>query len=376
MAMNREFEFFNLAVVVVVAVAATDLGCSSDANSVSDAPKVNDAKSIDGRPLDAAPDATPDARIDVSVDAAVGSITLSSQGVYANFATRTIPSDAIAYNVNWELWADGATKRRWLILPAAGSAKIDNSNQEHWIFPIGARVVKEFTRTTTVGAVPTLVETRIVERLGATNYSFRTYVWRADGTDADLDIDGATDVNGTGHNVPTAAQCGQCHNGEAGKVLGFSAVELSATTLASLSSNGKLTNPIVDATAFGPTGTPEAIAAVGYLHANCGHCHNSTGQASFTNLFMRLDAAKKTVAEEPVFTTAVGVNANNVGFGPTKRIDISNAGNAAANIANSLTPFRMGRRLPQTGQMPSIASAVVDQNGVDTINAWITQLTP
>lgn len=73
------------------------VGCGEDPKKSIDTAKVPDA-SIDAAP-DAPPDAPPDARQDLSVDAAPGSIMLSTQGVYANFATRTIPFDAIAYNV-------------------------------------------------------------------------------------------------------------------------------------------------------------------------------------------------------------------------------------------------------------------------------------
>ena len=321
------------------------LGCSDPHGTAPDAA---------GQEIDApiAIDAGP-----TSTDAGADMTLLSMQGVYGDFGHKTLPVDAIAYDVRWELWADGATKRRWLIL-SPGSAPIDNTDQDHWVLPVGARLVKEFTRG------GTLVETRIVERTSAATYSLRTYVWNAAQTEAVLDTDGATDVNGTPHDVPTAAQCMSCHSGEAGRALGFSAVQLPAATLAMLSSTGKLKNPIT--TAFGPTGAATSIAAVGYLHANCGHCHNPNGIAgTINNQTLRLDATAKPVEMEPGWLTTVNVAVQGNGLGATLRI-------APMQPTNSAVVKRMSVR--GAGQMPLIATETVDQNGVDAVVTWVGTL--
>jgi len=308
-----------------------------------------------------------DAPIDAPVDAGAVSTDagdpnlLSMQGVYGDFTNRTLPSDAIPYTVNYDLWADGATKRRWLILPP-GSAPIDNSNQDRWIFPEGTRVVKEFTRD------GLLVETRIVERVGGTSptYSLRTYVWRADGVDADLTVDGATNVRGTAHVAPTGAQCTACHQGEVGKVLGFSAVQLSTAMLTMLSSTNKLSVPIPAGTTFGPTGATATVEALGYLHGNCGHCHNPNGIAgSFINMNLKLHAASTAATQEPGYLTTVNANVQFNGAGATKRVE-------PMNPANSAVLKRLSIR--GTNQMPLIATETVDATGVTTVTTWINSL--
>lgn len=286
---------------------------------------------------------------------------LSMQGIYGDFANLTLPTDAIPYSVNYDLWADGATKRRWLILPP-DSAPIDNTDQDHWIFPPGTRVVKEFARD------GVLVETRIVERLFGTTpaFSYRTYVWRADGSDADLETEGATDVRGTAHDVPTAAQCLVCHDGEAGKVLGFSAVQLSAATLAMLSSTNRLTVPIAPGETFGPTGDAETVAALGYLHGNCSHCHNPNGVAGgFIDMNLRLQASSTPATQEPGYLTTVNADVQVNGLGATLRID-------PMNPANSAVLKRLSIR--GSGQMPLIATEAVDPAGVDLVTTWINAL--
>lgn len=332
-----------LSVVVV-------LGCSDPNETPPDGATAADAP------------ARPDAPTGpLSADAGSDSTLLSMQGVYGDFASRTLPLDAIAFDVKYPLWSDGATKRRWLILPP-GSAPIDNTDPEHWKFPPGTRFVKEFTRD------GVLVETRILERIGPgdADYSLRTYVWNAAQTEAVLDTDGALDVNGTGHDAPSASQCMSCHNGEPGKVLGFSAVQLRSQMIAQLSAAGRLKIPVPATTTFGPTGDPTAVAALGYLHGNCGHCHNPNGLAgAINNQTLRLDAAAKPVDQEPGWLTTVNVTVTGNGLGATKRID-------PMQPTNSAVIKRMSVR--GTGQMPLIATKLVDPDGVATVTAWDNSL--
>lgn len=328
-------------------------GCGDGGTAAPDAPGSHGGKS------DAPFDAMTDTGIP-STDAGDPNL-LSMQGIYGDFAQRTLPSDAIPYTANYELWADGATKRRWLIL-SPDSEPIDNSDQDNWMFPPGARLVKEFTRD------GVLVETRIVERVGGAMpaYSYRPYVWRADGSDADLEVNGATDVRGTAHDVPTGAQCAVCHDGEVGKVLGFSAVQVPVATLAMLSSANKLTVPIPANATFGPTGDAATVAALGYLHGNCSHCHNPNGVAgSFISMNLRLRAAATPATDEPGYVTTVNADVQVNGLGATLRIE-------PMNPANSAVLKRLSIR--GDGQMPLIATEAVDPAGVAAVTTWINTL--
>lgn len=299
--------------------------------------------------------APPDGSSTGSTDAGDPTL-LSMQGVYGDFAQRTIPSDAFAFEPRWSLWIDGATKRRWLILPP-GTATIDTSDPDHWILPIGARLVKELTRS------GTLVETRILERTSAGDYSLRTYVWNAAQTEATLATAGVTDVNGTGHDAPPPTQCHSCHDGEPGRALGFSAVQLPASVIAALAAAGRLSTAVG---AVGPTGDATAIAALGYLHANCGHCHNPNGlAAAANNQTLRLDAAAKPVEQEPGWVTTVGVAVQGNGLGAHVRID-------PQQPTNSAVLARMSVR--GAGQMPPIATHATDPDGLAAITAWIEAL--
>ena len=81
---------------------------------------------------------------------------------------------------------------------------------------------------------------------------------------------------GTEHDVPEQADCKTCHNEMQDFVLGFSALQLShdqgGVNLASLIEGERLSAP--PATPFTIPGDAAARGALGYLHANCGTCHN------------------------------------------------------------------------------------------------------
>lgn len=344
-------------------------GAESDADiidgGVADVP-AGDADAPDAPPVDAyVPDSTGPLDAPVMVDAgptshpATGVTLLSQQGVYGDFASRSIPSDAITYTPRWELWSDGATKRRWILLPPG--TQIDNTNPEHWTLPVGARLVKEFTRD------GTLVETRIIE-ITSSSWTLHTYVWNTAQTDATIAHDGAWNVAGTQHDVPTEHECMMCHESETRGGLGVQAVQLSSSTITVWNNESYFAVPITNPT-FGPTGTATEVAALGYLHANCGHCHNPGGYAAVANnMTLRLDAAPKMARYEPGFTTTVNVTVQGNGAGAGKRITPMDP-NASAIV----------RRMSTRGnydQMPLIGSEIVHDAGVSTVTSWVNTIAP
>ena len=155
--------------------------------------------------------------------------TLAETGLY-DFAKQE-------FTPNHPLWTDGATKRRWIHLPA-GSA-IDKSNPDAWEFPVGTRLWKEF-------AYGRAVETRFIERLRDGSWRYATYLWNEAGTEATLAPEKGTMVQR--HFIPSRADCVTCHEGPETPVLGYSRVQLES-------------RPVQP--------------ALGYLHGNCGHCHNA-----------------------------------------------------------------------------------------------------
>ena len=101
----------------------------------------------------------------------------------------------------FELWSDGATKRRWMRLPPG--TQIDTKDPDSWQFPNGTRFWKEFTRD------GVRVETRFLQKVrdAPEDWVAGGYLWNDDQSDATLSTAGAVDALGTGHDVPAAGRC-------------------------------------------------------------------------------------------------------------------------------------------------------------------------
>jgi hypothetical protein len=296
---------------------------------------------------------------------------LSSQGLYADIATKQVVPGALAYTPAYEGWSDGADKQRWVILPEG--TQVDTSDLDHWTFPIGTKLFKEFSLD------GHRLETRVVETIADTgsavpDHRFAAYVWRDDESDADLAPDsGVQHVLGTDHDVPSVIECTSCHQSERGAALGFSAVQLSggnaAPTLPEVSS--LLTVP--PTTVFPIPGDPLQSAALGFLHANCGHCH-TTENGICPNPLFRLhtgDATREVTATDS-YTTTVDVPINPAGWSPHP-----------ADITMLVVPgdpdysgvyFRASVRGTPDQMPPPYASKIVPEAGVAALRAWIATM--
>jgi hypothetical protein len=167
--------------------------------------------------------------------------------------------------------------------------------------------------------------------------------------------DGAQDIRGTDHDAPAADQCWKCHVGDQGHVLGFSALQLGDTSALPLSTP-----------ATGAFVAPNA--ALGYFHANCGHCHNPGGSAWVdSQMVLRLSVTETDPLQTQIYATTVGVALQQwTGHGYTDRI-------VAGNPDASAIAYRISQRLPNM-QMPPLATEFVDPDGVALIRSWISSL--
>jgi hypothetical protein len=288
---------------------------------------------------------------------------LSDTGLYADHTTRTLAPGVLAFTPSYELWSDGAEKQRWIWLPPG--ATIDTRRLDHWVFPVGTRVWKEFRRA------GRRLETRLIERTGAgpNDYWMGAFVWDAAGRDAVFERDGASNVLGTDHDVPDARRCAACHGSEPGRLLGFSAVQLahpaSPPSVATLSAQRRLSHPPAALAVLAPAAAP----ALGTLHANCGHCHSEQGLAfRDVDLLLRLSARTASSEASDAYRTAVG------------RPMLRALGGAAWRITpgrptESGLLERMRSREPAR-QMPPLGSEHVDAAGMERIASWIRQLPP
>lgn len=296
---------------------------------------------------------------------------LSQTGLFAKsgattaLAQRTLAPGVQAYTPRFELWADGASKRRWLSLPEG--AKIDTSDMNDWRFPEGTKLWKEFSRDGKA------LETRLMYKAGPTDddWAMGAYVWNEGRTEATLHIDGSEDVLGTSHDVPSGSACFACHGGTKGRVLGVSAVQMSAVPvsavpnseldLTSLVAAGRLSHPPQRPIEL--PGTELDQRALGYLHANCGSCHSQARPAAGPlrcydprrdlDLTLRVEQLAS-VSDTAAYRTGLGKS-----LIPSEPDDSS-------------LVSRCDRRFFR--HMPPLATEEVDVAGVELLRRWVASL--
>jgi hypothetical protein len=335
-------------------------------------------------------------------------------GLYAfpTCRTDTYAPGIRRYKPKFELWSDGATKERFIYLPPGST--IDTRNPDRWAFPVGTRIYKQFN----VNGLK--IETRVMIKEEAPasidSWSMVSWAWnaeqdRAEPVNADPAV-GRPNALGTQHDIPSMNQCKSCHTMVGpdpmdmtktvplDAVNGFGAIQLNhptaSFTLQELlerqllvdeqrgGANVSTTNAVVP-------GDQDAVAALGYLHANCGHCHG--GSAPKANLLLWTTVGHSSVTETPVFADVDATKPATSGSGAVCECLSSyisnlpdrtayawrlNAGHpelsavvarmSVRNSAPDATPV-ISRQ-----QMPPLGTERVDELGLKQVTRWIKSL--
>jgi uncharacterized repeat protein (TIGR03806 family) len=334
---------------------------------------------------------------------------LSDSGLFESVKDHTMKAGVIPYSVNAPFWSDGAHKERWLAVP---EGKIDYRRNNGWEFPDRTVLVKSFALETKEGdpASRKWIETRFLTKQSGEWYGY-SYVWNDAGTDATLlDAKGA-DVpfkvkTPTGEreqvwHYPSRAECMVCHSRAANFVLGLSEVQfnkdhtypngrtdnqlrvLEHLGLLNVSWSGEVAQPkdaierqqpnqrepkpagMLHAPPSGlkkladpfDKSQPLDARAKAYLHANCSTCHVEAGGG---NAQMQLDFPTvwdkmRLIDAKPVHTTFDLKDARLIAPGEPER---------------SVLLYRIGKRGPNTGQMPPLSTSRVDTAGVELLTEW------
>lgn len=335
------------------------VACGGDDAPATDAPAVD-------APIDSPTDAPPG-------DGPFVEPTLLSQtGLYSDIGTHTIAGDVTEFAPRWQLWSDGAAKRRWIRLPAG--AQIDTSNMDYWSFPQGTQLWKEFSRG------GKRIETRLLEKTGTADdvasWYMVSFQWNEAETEATAVPGGVVDDMGV-NDIPARSACRQCHgpNRNPAIILGFQALQLDhdapqgGLDLQTLVDDDWLTvEPTASGNgAFFPLPAGDAIAtAVGYLHGNCGGCHNAASDVQNTvPLVLRLSTTDLATWEgTDTYETAVNVTAT--------------LGSNGSHVifGGNLDQSSLYRRMNTTGgvKMPPVGREQIDDTAVTAVAAWITSL--
>jgi len=307
---------------------------------------------------------------------------LSDTGLYVAGSVREVRPENRPFSPQYPLWSDGATKRRWIYLPP-GTA-IDAARPDAWVFPPGTKLWKEFSHGRPI-------ETRYIERLADGTWRFAAYVWNEEGTDAVLaSADGLTVTLGSAPNgryaIPSEADCRACHEGAAVPVLGASALQLSPlrdplaphaeprkdgeVDLRELVELGWLRNlpqSLIEHPPRIQSSTSIERAALGYLHGNCGHCHNDAGAQPPVDLLLAHDAAA--TGTDKVLRSLVGARSRYRAPGLPKAAPLVDPGHPDASVLVA----RMQSRHPQV-QMPPLGTQIADVEALALVERWISEL--
>jgi hypothetical protein len=329
-------------------------------------------------PGDASLEAAPSPYAAECVGEAVPPNDLKCTGLYTDVANKTLAPGIRPYAPAVPLWADTAEKSRWIYLPPG--TKIDATDPNEWIFPVGTKVWKEFVRDSIV------VETRLWQKIEQGFWVRGTYRWNTALTEATLsaggDIPWGTD--GGIYHIPTPDECDQCHKGRVDHLLGFEQVSLglagaTGLTLSELVKQDLIT-PVPSSTnlTVGDDGTGVAAAPLKWLHINCGTtCHNdnSNSTAFGASMRLRLDPTLldgRSSVDFPSRVTTLGVKATTPAWSGKPRIIPSDP---THSLVIELITNR-GTDNPVANQMPPIATLLVDVNDATMIADWISKMPP
>lgn len=307
-------------------------------------------------------------------------LRLSQTGLYEDGRVGIIASSNVPFSPQYPLWTDGAAKSRWVFIPSG--AVIDASDPAQWNLPVGTRLWKQFSFS------GRRVETRMIWRVSVKQWVFASYRWNEAQTDADLVPEtgvwnAAAIVGGKSHSIPSRAECGACHGTEPPRALGFTALQLSPdrdpralhgepvgddhVTLDTLLRTRRLIGGPEQWKTRPPRIQSEhenTRAALGYLLANCGSCHNGRGEIS---------AMAPVVTEAALMRDGDAVAGTLIGQRTRWQVPGTTAPSLLVNpaaVPESALLARMRSRSPSS-QMPPLGTVVRDAAALELLTAWI-----
>jgi len=318
--------------------------------------------------------------------------TLHDTGAFTNLTALATPTAALTpnagvypYDIHVPFWSDNARKSRWFF-PRGTNLAIGFKPDANWSFPTGVAWVKHFDLELTNGVPSSArrVETRILVKSTNGIYGV-TYRWGGSLTNAALVpeegldeaftvYDGLTARTQTWH-YPARSECVICHSPVGGYALGFNTAQLNrdfdygsgpTNQLAAMSRAGYFTGPISNLHSLRSlTPASDETSSLewrvrSYLAANCIQCHQPGG----AGLGLWNASPTNTTANAMLINGLL----NNDGGNPAARVI------APGSLANSALLTRLSTRGP--GQMPPLASSVLDTQAIALVSRWITNDLP
>lgn len=312
---------------------------------------------------------------------------------------RREANGGILYDLTSELFTDYAEKYRFIYLPDGLQAAY--STRDVFDFPVGTIIAKTFTMPNDFlnpGAGEVIIETRLLlhRRQG---WATLPYIWREDGSGADLTVAGGRRTlewihsdgmaRSTEYVIPDANSCKTCHGvtrAETGSGVNRETVNLPIGPKARFlnrdnSYSGERKNQLTHMADLGAlAGLPSDLAAIdtapdwedlvqplqerakAYLDINCAHCHSPGGFASNSGMFLEFWREVNStygICKPPV---AAGAGSGGLQFDFVP-------GDADASI----TVFRMDSNDPDV-RMPEIGRSIIHDEAVTLVREWLNSL--
>jgi uncharacterized repeat protein (TIGR03806 family) len=300
---------------------------------------------------------------------------LSVFGFFKGGAERPSPM-LTPYALATPLFSDYAEKQRFIYVPAGGKLVVEPGGRVK--FPVGTALIKSFGYPQADGKLG-IIETRVLLHR-ADGWIALPYVWRADGTDAELKLGGArvpATIRLAGQNdqaisyaVPNKNQCKQCHSSK-DKVEPIgpnwsNMIFNNANDKERLAKQAQFPKNALYAEAVwnDPKSGSIEKRALAYLRVNCGHCHRPSGSASNSGLFfddMIGGDVTLGIGKRPV---AAGRGSGNFDF-------VIESGHPE----RSILLYRLKSTDPGIS-MPEVGRATVHREGVELLEQWIREMKP
>ncbi|MBC8002272.1 MAG: PQQ-dependent sugar dehydrogenase [Opitutaceae bacterium] len=311
--------------------------------------------------------------------------TLAATGAFSDPATLTPHEGILPYDLNVPFWSDNALKRRWFSVPNTNLTLTLNTNS-NWSFPTGTVWIKHFDLELTNGVPESRrrLETRLLVKNSGGVYGL-TYRWGTNLTNAFLVAEDGTNETFTIHEgassrqqtwrYPSRGECLTCHTSAGGWGLGFNTAQLNremdyggtvTNQLRALSLAGYFSNNIPSPNNLPALAHPTNSAVSleyrvrSYLAANCVQCHQPGGGA-LGNWDARISnpLSLSGLVNGPLVNTTTD---------PANRVIVP------GDTVHSMLLSRISLR--GSGQMPPLASTILDTNAIALITAWINSDLP
>ncbi|CAM3907120.1 SO2930 family diheme c-type cytochrome [Aquirufa aurantiipilula] len=315
-------------------------------------------------------------------------LKLSDYGFFKGDLKDQHPQDGvIPYQLNSPLFSDYASKLRFVKLPEG--TKVAYNADSVFQFPVGTAIIKTFYYPKDEAnplAGRRIMETRVLIRQEK-SWVALPYIWDEAQTEATLEVAGGSspvswkDKQGilkqVNYQVPNMNQCKGCHE-RSGKMtpIGPSARQLHGdfpytsgkqNQLDYWAKAGILTDlPNLQEVPALVNYTDESKSlderAKAYLDINCAHCHNPTGPARSSGLYLTWDTKDKTAYGFMKTPVAAGRGSGNLKY------DI-----VAGKAKESILAYRMDSVDPGI-MMPELGRKMKHQEGIKLIQDWINSL--